>query len=142
VAIYNREPAVQLASRDGRQAFRRLFLDAPQRYFFRGEHKLSPIRPLAPACFARSPRLEDGAHADPPTFQTAVPNSRPGDVIPLPPPVAREVEVRGDDADQAPTLIVENAPYDQPAERVFLVEAAERHLELVRPLPLSCLGEG
>jgi hypothetical protein len=54
-------------------------------------------------------RLEDkaGAPADPPTFSTAVPNWRAGDVIPLGGRSLRVVEVRDDDADQAPTLVVE-----------------------------------
>ena len=51
---------------------------------------------------------EDGAPPDPPTFRTAVPNWRPGDVIPLPHRSLRVVEVRDDDADQAPTLVVES----------------------------------
>lgn len=57
-------------------------------------------------------RLEDkdGSPVEPHTFRTAVPNWRAGDVIPLPHRSLRVVEVRDDDADQAPTLIVENAP--------------------------------
>jgi hypothetical protein len=41
------------------------------------------------------------------TFRTAVPKWRPGDVIPLPHRSLRVDEVRDDDADQAPTLVVE-----------------------------------
>jgi hypothetical protein len=54
-------------------------------------------------------RLEDkaGNPADPPTFRTAVPNWRAGDVIPLGHRSLRVVEIRDDDADQAPTLVVE-----------------------------------
>ena len=44
---------------------------------------------------------EDGRPADPPTFRTAVPNWRAGDVIPLGGRSLRVVEVRDDDADQA-----------------------------------------
>jgi hypothetical protein len=53
---------------------------------------------------------EDGTPADPPTFRTAVPNWRAGDVIPLPHRSLSVVEVRDDDADQAPTLVVEDVP--------------------------------
>jgi hypothetical protein len=60
--------------------------------------------------FAYTLELEDGTSADPPTFQTAVPNWRPGDVIPLGHRSLRVVEVRDDDADQAPTLVVEDVP--------------------------------
>jgi hypothetical protein len=51
---------------------------------------------------------EDGTPADPPTFQTVVPTWRPGDVIPLPHRSLRVVEVRDDDADQPPVLVVES----------------------------------
>ena len=51
---------------------------------------------------------EDGTPADPPTFRPAVPNWRAGDVIPLGRRSLRVVEVRDDDADQAPTLVVED----------------------------------
>jgi hypothetical protein len=51
---------------------------------------------------------EDGTPADPPTFRTAVPNWRAGDVIPLGGRSLRVVEVWDDDADQAPTLVVED----------------------------------
>jgi hypothetical protein len=51
---------------------------------------------------------EDGTPADPTTFRTAVPNWRAGDVIPLPHGSLQVVEVRDDDADQAPTLVVED----------------------------------
>lgn len=55
-------------------------------------------------------RLEhrDGTPADPPTFRTAVSNWKAGDVIPLPHRSLRVVEVRDDDADQAPALVVED----------------------------------
>jgi hypothetical protein len=51
---------------------------------------------------------EDGTPPDPPTFRPAVPNWRAGDVIPLGGRSLRVVEVRDDDADQAPTLVVES----------------------------------
>jgi hypothetical protein len=57
--------------------------------------------------FAYRLELKDGTPADPPTFRTAVPNWRVGDVIPLGHSSLRVVEVRDDDADQAPTLVVE-----------------------------------
>jgi hypothetical protein len=53
-----------------------------------------------------------GHLADPPTFSTAVPNWRPGDVIPLASRTLRVVAVRDDDADQAPRLVVEYAEVD------------------------------
>jgi hypothetical protein len=56
--------------------------------------------------FAYRLEHEDGTSADPPTFQTAVPNWRAGDVIPLGGRSLRVVDVRDDDADQAPTLVV------------------------------------
>jgi hypothetical protein len=57
-------------------------------------------------------RLEhrDGTPADPPTFRTTVPNWREGDEIPLGGRTLQVVEVRDDDADQAPTLVVEDVP--------------------------------
>jgi hypothetical protein len=51
---------------------------------------------------------EDGTPADPPTCRTAVPNWRPGDVIPFLHPL-RVVDVRDEDADQAPTLVVRDS---------------------------------
>jgi hypothetical protein len=56
-------------------------------------------------------RLEtaDGEIADPARFETAVPNWRAGDVIPLGKRSLRVVEIRDDDADQPPVLIVEDA---------------------------------
>jgi hypothetical protein len=58
--------------------------------------------------FAYRLEHEDGTSADPATFRTAVPNWRSGDVIPLGGRSLRVVEVRDDDADQAPTLVVED----------------------------------
>jgi hypothetical protein len=52
---------------------------------------------------------EDGTPADPPTFRTAVPNWRPGDTIPLGKRTLRVIDVRDDDADQTPVLVVEEA---------------------------------
>ena len=54
-------------------------------------------------------RLEtkDGRPAEPPTLDAAVPNWRPGDTLPLGGSTLRVVEVRGEDADQPPVLVVE-----------------------------------
>jgi hypothetical protein len=57
-------------------------------------------------------RLEDGTPADPPTLKAAVPNWRAGDTIALGANrmlrrMLRVVDVRDDDADQAPVLVVE-----------------------------------
>jgi hypothetical protein len=54
-------------------------------------------------------RLEDeaGKPVAPHTFKTAVPNWKAGDTIPLPHRALCVVAVRDNDADQAPTLIVE-----------------------------------
>jgi hypothetical protein len=54
-------------------------------------------------------RLEtaDGAAADPARFETAVPNWRAGDTIPLGRRTLLVVGIRDDDADQAPVLVVE-----------------------------------
>jgi hypothetical protein len=49
---------------------------------------------------------EDGESADPATLRTAVPNWSPGDVIPLAGRSLRVVDVKDDDADQAPVLVV------------------------------------
>jgi hypothetical protein len=57
--------------------------------------------------FADRLQHEDGTLADPPTFRTAVPDWRAGDVIPLRGRSLRVVEVRDDDADQATTLVIE-----------------------------------
>ena len=57
-------------------------------------------------------RLEtaDGMRAEPPTFASAVPNWRQGDVIPLGRGrTLRVVCIRDDDADQPPVLVVEKA---------------------------------
>jgi hypothetical protein len=54
-------------------------------------------------------RLEDGTPADPPTLETAVPNWRSGDTIPLGRKTLRVVHVRDEDADQAPVLVVEDS---------------------------------
>ena len=51
--------------------------------------------------------LEGGTRADPPTFETAVPTWRPGDTIPLGRRTLRVVDVRTDDADSPPVLVVE-----------------------------------
>ena len=51
---------------------------------------------------------EDGAPADPPTLRTAVPNWSAGDTIPLGKRTLRVVAIRKDDADQPPTLAVED----------------------------------
>jgi hypothetical protein len=58
-------------------------------------------------------RLEtpDGAPAEPPTFDTATPNWRPGDVIPLGKRTLRVIGKRDNDADQPPVLIVEEGIY-------------------------------
>jgi hypothetical protein len=49
----------------------------------------------------------DGAAAEPSTLSSAVPNWRAGDTIPLGKRTLRVVEVRDDDADQPPVLVVE-----------------------------------
>jgi hypothetical protein len=52
---------------------------------------------------------QDGTPADPPTFKAAVPDWRPGHTIHLAAGRAlRVVAIRDDDADQPPTLIVED----------------------------------
>jgi hypothetical protein len=52
--------------------------------------------------------LEGGTPADPPMFETAVHTWRPGDTIPLGRKTLRVVDVRDDDADQPPVLVVED----------------------------------
>jgi hypothetical protein len=51
--------------------------------------------------------LANGAPADPPTLSSAIPNWRAGDVIPLGGRTLRVLEIRDDDGDQPPVLIVE-----------------------------------
>jgi hypothetical protein len=56
-------------------------------------------------------RLEtaDGEQADPPKLESAVPNWRAGDTIPLGAgKMLRVVDVRDNDADQPPVLVVED----------------------------------
>jgi len=55
-------------------------------------------------------RLEtpEGAPAEPPTLSSAVPNWRAGDTIPLGGRVLRVVELRDEDADRPPVLVVED----------------------------------
>jgi hypothetical protein len=62
--------------------------------------------------------LQDGTPADPPTFRTAVPTWRRGDTIPLGRRSLRVVDVRDDDADQAPVLVVEDVPGTATSEQV------------------------
>jgi hypothetical protein len=56
-------------------------------------------------------RLEDGTPADPPTLETAVPNWRSGDTIPLGPGrTLRVIETRpGTESDADGVLVVEPA---------------------------------
>lgn len=59
--------------------------------------------------FAFRLEREDGSPADPPTFEVAVPNWSPGDTLHLGRERAlRVIAVREDDADQPPTLVVED----------------------------------
>jgi hypothetical protein len=51
---------------------------------------------------------EAASPADPPSLDSAVPNWRPGDTIPLGDRILRVTDVRDDDADQAPVLVVED----------------------------------
>jgi hypothetical protein len=51
---------------------------------------------------------EDGGPADPPSFRTSVLAWRRGDTIPLGQRTLRVVDVKDDDADQAPVLVVED----------------------------------
>ena len=51
----------------------------------------------------------DDTPADPPTVRVAVPNWRAGDTITVGHRRLRVVAVRDDDADQPPTLVVEDA---------------------------------
>ncbi len=55
-------------------------------------------------------RLEfaDGAPAEPPTIEVAVPTLRVGDSVPLGERMLRVIVTRDDDADQPPVLIVED----------------------------------
>jgi hypothetical protein len=57
-------------------------------------------------------RLEkaDGTPAEPPTLDSALPNWRAGDTIPLGRRSLRVVGIRDDDADQPPVLVVEDVP--------------------------------
>jgi hypothetical protein len=57
----------------------------------------------------RGSQPSDGAAAEPATFATAVPNWRTGDTIPLGARVLRVVELRDEDADQPPVLVVQDA---------------------------------
>lgn len=55
-------------------------------------------------------RLEqrDGTPADPPKLSAAVPNWAPGDTIPLGARTLRVLDVRQDEPDQNPVLVVED----------------------------------
>jgi hypothetical protein len=52
---------------------------------------------------------KDGLPAEPPTLSSAVPNWRAGDTIPLGRRTLRVVDVRDEDADQPPVLVVVEA---------------------------------
>ena len=74
-------------------------------------------------------RLEtaDGAPADPPTLDTAVPNWTEGDCVPLSSKrMLRVIGKRDDDADQPPVLVVEDATdsADRPAPALNKDEVA------------------
>jgi hypothetical protein len=65
-------------------------------------------------------RLEtrDGVPAEPPTLTSAVPNWGSGDTIPLGAgKMLRVVDVRDDDADQPPVLVVEDMATDERLRR-------------------------
>ena len=62
--------------------------------------------------------LEDGTPVDPPTLRTAVPTWRRGDTIPLGKRILRVVDVRDDDADQTPALVVEDSSGPATSEQV------------------------
>ena len=53
--------------------------------------------------------LEDGTPADPPQVSTGVQTWRRGDTIPLGRRELRVVDVRDDDADQPPVLVVKES---------------------------------
>ena len=61
---------------------------------------------------------EDGTPAEPRAFEAAVPNWRPGDTLHLGRErTLRVVAVRDDDADQPPTLVVEDVSGPATGER-------------------------
>jgi hypothetical protein len=62
--------------------------------------------------------LENGTPAEPPTFRSGVPTWNVGDTIPLGRRTLRVVDVRDDDADQPPTLMVEDLSKPATTERV------------------------
>ena len=58
---------------------------------------------------------EDGAPADPAMLKTAVPNWRPGDTIPVSRgKILRVVEIRNEEADEQPVLVVEETGPELP----------------------------
>jgi hypothetical protein len=61
-------------------------------------------------------RLEhrDGTPADPPRLKAAVPNWRVGDTIAFGGRTLRVVDVRDNDAEQAPVLVVEETGPERP----------------------------
>jgi hypothetical protein len=69
-------------------------------------------RPSAQARSLRCLRAHDWStrtgSAEPPTLHSAVPNCRPGDTIPFGYKTPHVVDVRDDEADQAPVLVVED----------------------------------
>ena len=64
-------------------------------------------RRVEPMAFMFKLENEDGAPADPPSFRTSVLAWLKGDTIPLGHRTLRVVDVKDDDADQAPILVVE-----------------------------------
>jgi hypothetical protein len=56
---------------------------------------------------------EDGSPVEPRLLPTAVPDWRPSHTIPLGGRVLRVVDIRDDDADQPPVLVVEVVPGTQ-----------------------------
>jgi hypothetical protein len=55
-------------------------------------------------------QTRDGAPAEPQTIRSAISGWRSGDTIPLGHRTLRVVQVRDDDADQPPVLVVEEMP--------------------------------
>ena len=81
--------------------------------------------------------LEGGTAADPPSFETAVPTWRPGDTIPLGRRTLRVVDVRDDDADKPPMLVVRECLNHRAASVTVCLMLCRLALALVCGLALA-----
>ena len=114
MAIYNREPAVQLASRHGRQAFRRLFLDGTATVFLPWRAQAIADSALSSSLFREIPKARGRRTRRPADIPDSRPELATGRRDPIAPPVAsrgwgaRRRRGSGADADRRERAVTTN----------------------------------